>query len=92
MPVAGDASIAPFARRRLPRIARTAKSCIKLGPDHRLDEVADPIAQPSFDRIKPVVKKINRRLRLRLDGIGLRGSARHGVVSCPARQRWTRSG
>jgi hypothetical protein len=50
------------------------------------------MAQASFDRIEPVVEEMNRRVGIGLNGIGLRGRARHGVVSCPARQRWTRSG
>ena len=75
-----------------PGIARTGKSCIQLGPEHRLNEIADPIPQAGLDRIKPVVKQINRRIGLWLNGFGLRGSACHGVVSCPAQKRWTHSG
>ena len=65
MPVAGDpgsGAIAPFTRGGPPCIARPGKSFVELGPDHRLDEIADPIAQAGFDRVKPVVEKISRRL------------------------------
>jgi hypothetical protein len=75
-----------------PSIARPSESSVELGPDHRLDELPHPITQPSLDWIEPVVEQINRRLSLTLNRIGLRGSARHGVVCCPARQRRTRSG
>ena len=95
MPMAGNAgsgAIAPATRSGLPCIARARKSCIKLAPDQRLDKIADSIAQAGFDRVKPVVEEINRRLLLRLIGITHRGSPHHGVVSCPAHQRWTRSG
>ena len=51
-----------------PGIARAGKSRVELAPDHRLDEIANPIAQAGLDRIKPVVEEINRRLGLRLNG------------------------
>jgi hypothetical protein len=50
-----------------------------------LDEFANPIAQASLDRIKPVVEKVSRGLGLRK--LRLRGIACHGVVSSPALQR-----
>ena len=57
---------------------------IELGPEHRLDEIADPIAQTGLDRIEPVIEEINRRLGIGMNGIGLRSITCHGVVSCPA--------
>jgi len=66
MPMAGDAgsgAIAPSTRVGPPCIARAGESSVELGPDHRLDEIADPIAQASFDWVKPVVEEINRRLQ-----------------------------
>ena len=33
-----------------------------------MDEFANLIAQPSFDRIKPVVEKVDGRLSFRLQG------------------------
>ena len=47
--------------------------------------IARPSPQLGLERIKPVVEKINSHLGCRLRRIGLRGSARHGVVSSPAR-------
>ena len=52
--------------------------------DHPLDELAHPIAQAGFDRIKPIVEKMNRRLGLRLQGCRVRAIAGHGVVSTGA--------
>ncbi len=90
MPVAGDAGvvIALFGIGRPSAITGTGKHLVQLGLEHRFDEAAHPVAQASFDRIEPVVKKIARRPSLGMNGFGLRGSACHGVVSCPARQRW----
>jgi hypothetical protein len=51
------------------------------------DEFANPIAQASLDRIKPVVEKVSRSLGLGLRKLRLRGIAYHGVVSSPALQR-----
>src|ERR1700737_284266 len=53
-------------------------------PDPRLDELAHPIAQADFDRIKPIVEKMDRRLGLRLQGCRVRAIAGHGVVSTGA--------
>jgi len=44
-----------------------------------------PTADLGLDRIKPIVKKVGRRRGFRLQGIRLRGNARHGVVSSPTR-------
>src|ERR1700745_385299 len=62
-----------------------ARQCrVELGLDHRLDELAHPIAQADFDRIKPIVEKMDRRLGLRLQGCRVRAIAGHGVVSTGA--------
>jgi hypothetical protein len=52
-----------------------------------MDEFANPIAQASFDRVKPIVEKVDSRPALGLRRLGLRGNVRHGVVSSPALQR-----
>src|SRR5258708_229756 len=57
---------------------------LELGLDHRLDELAHPIAHADFDRIKPVVEKMDRRLGFRLQGCRVRAIAGHGVVSTGA--------
>jgi hypothetical protein len=49
---------------RTTAVARAAERSLKLGFDHRLDELANPIAQTGLDRVEPVVEKGNRRLRL----------------------------
>jgi hypothetical protein len=64
-------------------VARPRQRSVELALDHRMDEFANPIAQASFDRIKPVVEKVDGRLSFRLQGIRLRGNVRHGVVSSP---------
>jgi hypothetical protein len=64
-------------------VARPRQRNVQLALDHGMDEFANPIAQATFDRIKPVVEKINSRLGCRLRGIRLRASACHGVVSSP---------
>jgi hypothetical protein len=53
--------------------------------DQLFDEPTDAIAQRVLDRGEPAVEKRRRGLIARLYGIGLRGSAGHGVVSDPAR-------
>src|ERR1700745_3840270 len=62
--------------------ARQCRS--ELGLDHRLDELAPPIAQADFDRIKPIVEKMDRSLGLRLHGCRGRAIAGHWVVSTGA--------
>jgi hypothetical protein len=52
-----------------------------------MDEFPNPIAQASFDRVKPIVEKVDSCLGCRLRGLKLRGNVRHGVVSSPALQR-----
>src|ERR1700686_1229918 len=65
-------------------IARARQCRLELSLDHRLDELAHPIAQADFDRIKPIVEKMDRRLSLRLQGCRVRAIAGHGVVSTGA--------
>src|ERR1700686_2492028 len=65
-------------------IARARQCRLELSLDHRLDELAHPIAQADFDRIKPIVEKMDRRLGLRLQGCRVRAIAGHGVVSTGA--------
>jgi hypothetical protein len=86
MAVTGDADrLLRFAARRLrmASIARPRQRHVELALDHRMDKFANSIAQTTFDRIKPVVEKMNRRLACRLRRIRLRGNACHGVVSSP---------
>jgi hypothetical protein len=64
-------------------VARPRQRNVQLTLNHGMDEFANPIAQPTFDRIEPVVEKINSRLGCRLRGIRLCGNACHGVVSNP---------
>ena len=81
--VTGDADrLFRFAARRLRMacVARPQQRHVQLALDHGLDKFANPIAQATFDRIKPVVEKMNSRLACRLLGIRLRGNACHGVV------------
>src|SRR5207245_1349666 len=47
-------------------VARARERRLELALDHRLDELAHPVAQAGFDRIKPIVEKIDRRLGCRL--------------------------
>ena len=86
MAVTGDADrLLRFAARRLrmASVARPRQRHVELALDHGMDEFANPIAQATFDRIKPVVEKINSPLATTLRGIRLRGNACHGVVSNP---------
>jgi hypothetical protein len=62
-------------------VARTSQRRLELALNHRLDELTYPLAQPDFDRVKPIVKKMDRRLRFRLQGRRRRASVGHGVVS-----------
>src|SRR5262249_21605083 len=72
---------------RMASVARPRQCHVELALDHGMDEFANPIAQASFDRVKPMVEKVDSRLGCRLQGLKLRGNARHGVVSSPALQR-----
>jgi len=87
MPVASDTARAISILASLLWAAGVAgaRQCrLELGLDHRLDELAHPIAQADFDRIKPIVEKMDRRLGLRLQGCRVRAIAGHGVVSAGA--------
>ena len=67
--MAGDSDrLLRFAARRLrmASVARPRQRHVELALDHGMDELADPIAQASFDRIKPVVEKMDSRLGCRL--------------------------
>jgi hypothetical protein len=69
MPVASDTARTISIRGSLLLVAGVAgaRQCrLELDLDHRLDELAHPIAQADFDRIKPIVEKMDRRLGLRL--------------------------
>ena len=71
MPMASDAAHAISILASLlwaAGVARAGECRLQLGLDHRLDELAHPIAQAGFDRIKPIVEKMARRLRFRLQG------------------------
>src|SRR6266568_2259130 len=46
-----------------------------------MEEVANPIAKASFDRVEPAVEKMDRRLGFRLRQARRRAIARHGVIS-----------
>src|SRR5947209_18575829 len=46
-----------------------------------MEEVANPIAKASFDRVEPAVEKMYCRLGFRLPQARRRAIARHGVIS-----------
>src|SRR5512132_202387 len=82
--VAGDhfRSIAILGIRRwAAAVARTSQRRVELALNHRLDELTYPLTQPDLDRVKPIVEKMDRRLRFRLQGPRHRASVAHGVVS-----------
>jgi hypothetical protein len=87
VPVAGD-TFRPIAildiRGWAAAVARTSQRRLELALNHRLDELTDPLTQPDFDRVKPIVEKMDRRLRFRLQGRRHRASVGHGVVSTGA--------
>src|SRR6266446_1686681 len=84
MPVASDPARILGSLLRVAGVARARQCRLELGLDHRLDELTHPIAQADFDRIKPIVEKMDRRLGLRLQGCRVRAIAGHGVVSTGA--------
>ena len=94
VPVTDDLSRnAIAARARRPsRIARPGERRVQLARDHRLDESANPIPQGRSRSGRTSRRRATRLFGLGLHGIPLRGRARHGVVSSPARQRRDRSG
>ena len=69
-------------------IARTLQGLRQFLLQHRLDELANPVANAIFDRVKPIVEKRASSGRSRI----LRAILLQGVVSCPARQRRIRLG
>src|SRR6267378_8216900 len=84
MPVASDPARILGSLLWAAGVARARQCRLELGLDHRLDEFTHPIAQADFDRIKPIVEKMDRRLSLRLQGCRVRVIAGHGVVSTGA--------
>jgi hypothetical protein len=80
-----DTSSFFIAGRLASSITRPGQGFIELAADQFFDELPSPIADFDLDRIEPIVKKMGSRLCFRLQGIRLRGNARHGVVSSPTR-------
>ena len=87
----GTARALRFTARRLrtASIARPRQRHVELALHRGMDEFANAIAQASFDRIKPVVEKMDSRVGLGLRLFKLHGNVRHGVVSSPTLQRRT---
>src|SRR6201997_2158227 len=86
MPVAGD-TLRPAIlgiHRWAAAVARASQRRLELALNHRLDELTDPLTQPDFDRVKPIVEEMNRRLRFRLQSRRCRAIVGHGVVSTGA--------
>src|SRR5215475_3882743 len=71
-------------RRWAAAVARASQRRLELALNHRLDELTDPLTQPDFDRVKPIVEKMNRRIRFRLQSRRCRAIVGHGVVSTGA--------
>src|SRR5258708_30387381 len=65
-------------------VARARECRLELALDHRLDELAHPVAHAGFDRIKPIVEKIDSRLGCRTQNRRRRAIVDHGVVSTGA--------
>src|SRR5215813_11923095 len=87
VPVAGD-TFRPIAILDIGRwaaaVARASQRRLELALNHRLDELTYPLTQSDFDRVKPIVEKIHRRLRFRLQDRRRRANLGHGVVSTGA--------
>ena len=69
MPVAGDTvrhSAILDIRGWATAVARASQRYLQLALNHRLDELTHPLTQPDFDRVKPIVEKMDRRLCFRL--------------------------
>jgi hypothetical protein len=49
-------------------VAWASQRRVELALNHRLDEITYPLAQPDFDRVKPIVEKVDCSLRFRLQG------------------------
>jgi hypothetical protein len=80
-----DTSSFFIASRLASSITRPGQGFIELAADQFFDELPSPTADFGLDRIEPIVKKMGSRLCFMLQGIRLRGNARHGVVSSPTR-------
>src|SRR6516165_512695 len=87
MPVAGDTvrhSAILDIRGWATAVARASQRYLQLALNHRLDELTHTLTQPDFDRVKPIVEKMDRRLCFRLQDRRRRASLAHGVVSTGA--------
>ena len=66
--VAGE-TFRPIAILDIPRwaaaVARASQRRVELALNHRLDEITYPLTQSDFDRVKPIVEKIDCRSRFR---------------------------
>src|SRR6266536_4210996 len=62
-------------------VTRPRQQNVELAFEHGMEEVANPIAKASFDRVEPVVEKMYRRLGFGLRQARRRAIARHGVIS-----------
>src|SRR5438309_837698 len=82
--MSGHASSFFFAGRLASPITRAGQYRVELAMDQFFDELPSPITHRRLDRIEPIVEKLGSRLGFTLQGIGLRDSAGHGVVSGPA--------
>src|SRR5258707_554030 len=83
-----DHSLRIVARRlRTASVVRPRQNHVELAFEHGLQKFPSPIAKTRFDRIKPVVEKMDSCFGLGLRRIRLRGNACHGVVSSPTLQR-----
>ena len=71
-------------RRWAAAVARTSQRRLEPAFNHRLEELTYPLTKPDFDRLKPIVEKMDRRLRFPLQSRRRRASVRHGVVSTGA--------
>src|SRR6202051_246616 len=69
-------------------IAWARQSGVKLAANHLLDQPANPVTDSALDGIKPIVEKMGVTLGRRMRKLRCRGNVLHGVVSCPALQRW----
>ena len=89
MPMAGNtnSNIAAIRMLRSPAIAWARQNGVQLAANHLFDQLANPVTDPAFDRVKLIVKKVGVTLRRRLRKLRLHGNACHGVVSCPALKR-----
>jgi len=78
-------NVAAIRRLGSPSIAWARKNGIKLAANHRFDQSTNPVTDPGFDRIKPIVEKMGITLGRRLQKLRRRGNGFHGVVSCLTR-------